>query len=1038
MKKWILYLFLFCALSVGVFVLIFNVLSTTVLEIDKSSWQRIDKIGDYDIVYSRGVKGFSDFENSEYFVSNPATKLAEGLKNIDNNWNLDVLERSEDDRIGKTIYVYNTNIDVNENNNLNENDFTINLLAGGNISIAGKTNNAILAGVNFFLRECIIENSDGTKDIYVPTGSGYHFNYADGSNKIGGVDISNFYIVIDDVNDWGIKEKALSIQQKISEIANVFVPIVPQTNKIHKKDVGYYETGTVAGVENLTTQTNEQVMQTLVYSNEIYISGYSNLRSDAMEILENLSEDEYFVGVKNGKLLLLGQNAAAVSEACEYFINKLNNVQAGRFFRFSDNTLSSQGKVQYSNLLYIYVDATNGKDTNDGFTKETAVKSLGKAINIFNTKVKDFSNSFAKFEIVILDGSYDANNLKITVPQNITLNIKAYEKAKPIIESLEEITPLKDGSYYTYQFEGSGEGSKLTYPNIRQIYKQNSMLTMAQSKEGKTGAKAVLYSKDSNGALAQFLIEYNAQLDLTKETELVIDYPFTSYPIDFINRKVYIEGLDSTIQALMKTTMTGCEELWLTGQWQSFNLKIDGAGSDVLTIPTTVKDADGKNQTVYKEQTCYYVTVSQDKDEKGEVLKYKDQQFYKMYNSMLVRSDGEYKSRGYTNRECKILNSTTLLSSNNYVYDNTKGILYLKSSQVVQYPKSEILFNISNSSNITIDGLTFTGVEYKSIVSSGKTFNQAGRANGYIPSAAAIYGRNTSNITIKNCNFEEINCIGVHFKNKVNNLTLESNKFTNIGMSAIVVGETTTYRSYNAWITAGVRNAKIINNSLKNIGCLYPACCAILVPNADGLQILHNTINTTPYTAISIGWGWSWNAVKYNYLESFNLNRVEVAYNHITDFMQVLKDGGAIYALGANCKKEYTNYFNFMHDNYAYNKDFRENALIYVYYLDGTASNWEVYNNVGGGGTHGCYSQYIVNAEAHNNYIHDMYFIEGSFSGKIVEIEYTSLKGDEIISAAKRNVKVKEDSIKLINARDLNEDPVKSIINAAGSTLNNK
>ena len=33
-------------------------------------------------------------------------------------------------------------------------------------------------------------------------------------------------------------------------------------------------------------------------------------------------------------------------------------------------------------------------------------------------------------KIVILDGSYNANNLEITVPQNITLNIKAYEKAK--------------------------------------------------------------------------------------------------------------------------------------------------------------------------------------------------------------------------------------------------------------------------------------------------------------------------------------------------------------------------------------------------------------------------------------------------------------------------------------------------------------------------------------------------------------------------------------------------------------------------------
>jgi hypothetical protein len=77
--------------------------------------------------------------------------------------------------------------------------------------------------------------------------------------------------------------------------------------------------------------------------------------------------------------------------------------------------------------------------------------------------------------------------------------------------------------------------------------------------------------------------------------------------------------------------------------------------------------------------------------------------------------------------------------------------------------------------------------------------------------------------------------------------------------------------------------------------------------------------------------------------------------------MQILNDGGAIYVVGCNCDKEYTKYFNFMHDNFAYRDAPRR--TVRGYYLDGSSTSWHVYDNVTSGTHRPMFAQFIVPSE---------------------------------------------------------------------------
>lgn len=87
------------------------------------------------------------------------------------------------------------------------------------------------------------------------------------------------------------------------------------------------------------------------------------------------------------------------------------------------------------------------------------------------------------------------------------------------------------------------------------------------------------------------------------------------------------------------------------------------------------------------------------------------------------------------------------------------------------------------------------------------------------------------------------------------------------------------------WCDANI----IQNNYITQVGMEYEDQVGICTGYTRRLLLDHNEIYDTPYTGISVGWGWG--------KEGYSHQNV-ISNNHVHKFMQILHDGGGIYTLG--------------------------------------------------------------------------------------------------------------------------------------------
>ena len=328
-------------------------------------------------------------------------------------------------------------------------------------------------------------------------------------------------------------------------------------------------------------------------------------------------------------------------------------------------------------------------------------------------------------------------------------------------------------------------------------------------------------------------------------------------------------------------------------------------------------------------------------------------------------------------REFFFTNHPALLTPNTHTYNCKTGELYYAlpegekiEDKKLSYPLTEQLFCFSGLRGVEIEGLTFSGTTSKYICENMYYARQSNKEKcvGVLFPHAAIVTDDIENFFINDCTFSDLGGNGLLMRDNSSHVSITNSRFYDIAMSAIVIGNHTT-----EWENPKNRNIdiSITNNHLRNIGYDYPAAGGIYLSMVDTLKILHNTIEETAYSGITVGWGWD--AVSYALGEKINVRDAEIAYNKIIDFMQLMRDGAAIYVLGANCSWEHTAPFNFMHDNYAEREMYKDNSKR-GYYMDGSSTNWEVYDNVILGVRLPIFSQFHVPVQyTHNNYIHDVY-----------------------------------------------------------------
>ncbi len=321
--------------------------------------------------------------------------------------------------------------------------------------------------------------------------------------------------------------------------------------------------------------------------------------------------------------------------------------------------------------------------------------------------------------------------------------------------------------------------------------------------------------------------------------------------------------------------------------------------------------------------------------------------------SALVKRLGRNLNIG--NREMFFMNTPAFLEENTFAYDYVGGVLYLDPENpeytryhALEYPVSARLFDIEGVNDLTFEGVAFTGITATKVCEGLYLCGQANTISDLDPKycrrlpTAAIYARDTRRLTVSGCVFRGLDGNGVQAVDRTSALTVKDSIFENISMCGVSVGNPTT-----GWQDEKNRSYTICieNNRFTDVAFEYPAAPCIYVAQVDGLSILHNSIKRCAYSAMSVGW--CWDPAPFERGESVNIRDAEIAFNRIENFMQCLKDGGAIYVLGGNANRHTTpEQFNFMHDNYACADDIPYYTGKYGYYCDGASSNWGVYHSV--------------------------------------------------------------------------------------------
>ncbi len=283
-----------------------------------------------------------------------------------------------------------------------------------------------------------------------------------------------------------------------------------------------------------------------------------------------------------------------------------------------------------------------------------------------------------------------------------------------------------------------------------------------------------------------------------------------------------------------------------------------------------------------------------------------------------------------------------------FFYDDAEGIIYFypyndtdMTNATVSYPVAENLIRLEGASNVTFEGIAFTGTTSNFVTKHGYNGGLGGiylgnlketGDRGHIPDAA-ISGVYTSNIRVVGCVFDSLGGHGVYLDHGNRNVTVKGNSFTDLAMSGVTIG-----RQYPDWtVESGLIGLIVDNNNIYNVGIDYPLSPGVQVTRVKNLAVTNNTMKHTPYCGVMIGWFMS-------PVDVTNSRNVEVAYNYCEDNMYAINDGAGIYLPGANAAISTKEIFMRCHHNYikatGYNKTY--NGI----YLDANASNWLVESNV--------------------------------------------------------------------------------------------
>ena len=290
--------------------------------------------------------------------------------------------------------------------------------------------------------------------------------------------------------------------------------------------------------------------------------------------------------------------------------------------------------------------------------------------------------------------------------------------------------------------------------------------------------------------------------------------------------------------------------------------------------------------------------------------------------------------------------------SNDYMFIDTPGEWYIDRNESKIYymaqdnmddvkaylPVTEHVIDMEYASNITFEGITFSHTTF-TFPSENQYVDE--QANCYllnntwtqVPGGIELSG--CVNVVFDGCQIRNMGTAGIRIKSDgvvisdgckvINSLVCD------ISYNGIVIGEIVAQAGFRDWQL--VTNATIQNNFVTRIGIDMYDSVGIFAGYTNGVVIDHNEVSYTPYTGISLGWGWSAEA------NNSAVGNNRITYNYIHNVCKTNYDGGAIYTLAEQRDSEIA--YNYIHDS-GTTASKTENAI----YLDEGSAHLEIHHNV--------------------------------------------------------------------------------------------
>jgi hypothetical protein len=256
--------------------------------------------------------------------------------------------------------------------------------------------------------------------------------------------------------------------------------------------------------------------------------------------------------------------------------------------------------------------------------------------------------------------------------------------------------------------------------------------------------------------------------------------------------------------------------------------------------------------------------------------------------------------------------------------------------------------------NISFKGIDFEYSTWNLPATTGYIDNQAGvlwdtSGAATLPTIvpAAVTVSRGSDITFTNDTFAHLGATAVDLADGTQNTSVSNSVITDTAGGGVSVGEVDDYFQNNtALMTTG---DTIADNVISYVGQDYSDTVGVWAGYTRTLTISHNDIGHTPYSGMSIGWGWGY-ASPCSMQAAQGLPSCEhgtiyaggnqVIGNYVHDVMNTLFDGGPIYTNGG--QGEGGTVDSVLAGNYVAIGNHDDNML----YQDEGSSYWHTYDNV--------------------------------------------------------------------------------------------